>query len=174
MTRSVSAPRLLVDGALTGPGTVVLDGDRVVDVLPGVLPPGPDHLTLPTGILTPGLVDLQVNGMFGHDMVETDADGWGEVVRRLPSTGVTAFVPTFITAPLATMSEGLVRAAEAMRALDGAGARILGVHTEGPFLSPRRAGMHPTEHMREPTADLLDALLDGPGGGAVVMVTLAP
>ena len=50
-------------------------------------------------MLAPGFVDLQVNGYFG-DEYGGGAAGWAMVVRRLPETGTTAFLPTFITAPI--------------------------------------------------------------------------
>ena len=59
--------------------------------------------------------------------------GWAEVSRRLPETGVTSFVPTFITAPVAELVAALRRTPRCCRTC---GARVLGVHVEGPFLRP--------------------------------------
>ncbi|MFC6931672.1 N-acetylglucosamine-6-phosphate deacetylase [Actinomadura yumaensis] len=133
-------------------------------------PAGPPDVDLPTGVLAPGLVDLQVNGFFGYDMVDADEAGWHTVVSRLPETGVTSFLPTFITAPVRTQAEALRRARDLLPGLP-AGTRVLGVHLEGPFLSEKRKGAHNAAHLTDPTPEAVAALLET---GLVKLVTLAP
>jgi N-acetylglucosamine-6-phosphate deacetylase len=133
-------------------------------------PPGAPDLRLDTGTLAPGLVDLQVNGFFGHDMVDADEAGWQTVVTRLPETGVTAFLPTFITAPVRVQAAALRRTEGLLPRLP-AGARVLGVHLEGPFLSEKRRGAHNPAWLTDPTPDALALLLET---GLVKLVTLAP
>jgi N-acetylglucosamine-6-phosphate deacetylase len=146
----------LVDGRLV-PGDVSIDGGVVQAV--GLT--GKGH-----GIAAPGFVDLQVNGFAGVDLAGADEDGYRTAGEALLATGVTAYQPTFVTAP----EEAL---AEAVRALPrrATGPAIVGAHLEGPFLSPRRAGAHPREHLRAPDRDLLRRLLNA---GRVAQVTLAP
>ncbi len=136
---SISAPRVVADGRLLSPGWVEVARGRVVAVGEGETAA---DVRLRDGVLIPGLVDLQVNGFFGIDFIDATPEQWDDVARRLPETGVTGFVPTFITAPVEQLAEGLGRARAAMDAQDPAAARILGVHTEGPFLSDRRRGAH--------------------------------
>ena len=169
----ISAPSVLIDGAFRGPAAVIIDGDRIVDVIDGVPAAADDHLQLPTGLLTPGLVDLQINGAFGIDFITATPADWACVTATLPRTGVTAFQPTFTTAPLETLVAGIARAALARQA-QSFGARLLGVHLEGPFLSPAQAGVHPTEHMLTPSAAHLDTLLGTGPQDIVTMVTMAP
>jgi N-acetylglucosamine-6-phosphate deacetylase len=118
------------------------------------------------GIAAPGLVDLQVNGFGGVDLYGADAGGWRQAGESLLATGVTAFVPTLISAPEADTLQ-------ALRGIPRApiGPRLLGAHLEGPFLSPRRPGTHDPAHLRAPDAALLGRLLDA---GRVALVTLAP
>ena len=68
---------------------------------------GSPDVVLPSGVLAPGLIDLQVNGCFGVEFAY-DED-WSPAVARLPETGVTAFLPTFITAPMEVLVAGLRR-----------------------------------------------------------------
>lgn len=173
---TISAPRVLVGGRLSGPAAVVVEDGRIVRVDETVPPPGPDHLALPHGILTPGLVDLQVNGAFGADFVAASPDEWRAVAERLASTGVTAFLPTFITGDLDTLVDALTRAHATRAALAAQrAARVLGVHLEGPFLSPAKAGTHPKEYLREPEPALVSRLLDRDEVRDVLaLVTLAP
>jgi N-acetylglucosamine-6-phosphate deacetylase len=171
----ISAPRLLVDGRLRTGGAVVVDGDHIVDVLTEAPAPGPDHVTFSTGILTAGMVDVQINGCYGVDFVSAKPDEWAMVAARLATTGVTSFQPTFITAPVAELVAGLERASAAMTAPSGEpAARILGVHLEGPFLSPKHPGVHDPRFMLDPSEERLSALYDGAFGRCVSMVTLAP
>jgi N-acetylglucosamine-6-phosphate deacetylase len=118
------------------------------------------------GVAVPGLVDLQVNGFAGVDFFSADADGYRRAGEALLETGVTAYLPTLVTAPeeqlLAALREVPARAD---------GPRILGVHLEGPFLSPKRLGIHSTAACREPDVDLLERLL---AAGPVRLMTLAP
>jgi N-acetylglucosamine-6-phosphate deacetylase len=148
----------LVDGRLV-PGDVAIDGDRVSAV-------GLDGTNGRRGIAVPGFVDLQVNGFAGVDFLGTNGDGYATAGDALLETGVTAYLPTFITSG----EEELLAALRAVPARAG-GPRILGVHLEGPFLSPLRLGTHGLAARRDPDPELLDRLL---AAGPVRMMTLAP
>lgn len=167
----LSAPRLQIAGELTGPGAVVIEGGRIAAVLDHVPPASQDHLALGYGVLGPGLVDLQVNGFAGHDLVEADAAGWDEVRRALPVTGVTSFLPTYVTAPLTALLPAADRAAAAGAREVPGGARVVGVHLEGPFLSPRWGGAHGAEGRRDPDPEAVARVITQ---GNVTMITMAP
>jgi N-acetylglucosamine-6-phosphate deacetylase len=119
------------------------------------------------GIAVPGFVDLQVNGFAGVDFLTASTADYARAGEALLEVGVTAYQPTFITAP----EEMLLDALRAMPTPNGAGPRVLGAHLDGPFLSPERLGTHPPEHRRDPDPALLERLLDA---GAVTTLTLAP
>jgi N-acetylglucosamine-6-phosphate deacetylase len=140
------------------PGDVEIVDGRIARV--GVLPRGR------RGIAVPGFVDLQVNGFAGVDFLTASAEDYRRAGEALLAAGVTAYQPTFITAP----EEMLLDALRAMPASNG-GPQIIGAHLDGPFLSPQRLGTHPPEHRRDPDVELLDRLLDA---GHVTTLTLAP
>ena len=147
----------LIDGHLVS-GDVEILGGRVAGV--GLASPNG------RGIAVPGFVDLQVNGFSGVDFLTADADGYRHAGEALLETGVTAYLPTFITAP----EEQVVAALHALP-VGSDGPRILGAHLEGPFLSALRLGIHPPAARRNPDLDILERLLDA---GLVRLVTLAP
>ncbi|SDQ15446.1 N-acetylglucosamine-6-phosphate deacetylase [Quadrisphaera sp. DSM 44207] len=174
MVEVVAAPRVHTGSAWLEPGWVRWEGERVVDVGSGQ-PPSRPSAELADGVLAPGLVDAQLNGAFGHDLVDADAAGWSEVLSLLPSTGTTAAVPTFITAPVEELAGALRRRAAlhpGLEELPGA-ARAVGVHLEGPFLSSRRRGAHREHLLVDPAPEAVDALVDA-AGGHLVYLTLAP
>ncbi|MBW4718905.1 N-acetylglucosamine-6-phosphate deacetylase [Saccharothrix obliqua] len=173
MDTVVAAPRALLGRTITGPASVRVRAGRIVEVVQGAPPSGAEVLT--SGLLTPGLVDVQVNGAVGVDFAEVDDERMRTVARALPRTGVTRFVPTLITAPVpvALRQARAVLAASAALPADS-GARPLGVHLEGPFLSPKRPGVHDPALMVEPGPAEIDLLLADDLVGRLRMVTLAP
>lgn len=121
------------------------------------------------GKVIPGFVDIQVNGGFGHDFTMDPATIW-DVAARLPAYGVTAFLPTVVSSPAATAAKALeVLAAGPPEGW--VGARPLGIHLEGPMISPRRRGTHPQSALINPTPAYLEKVL---AAGTPRMVTMAP
>jgi N-acetylglucosamine-6-phosphate deacetylase len=108
-----------------------------------------------------------VNGFAGVDFLTAARADYTRAGEALLAVGVTAYQPTFITAP----EEMLLEALRAMPTSNGSGPRVIGAHLDGPFLSPERLGTHPPEHRRDPDPAFLDRLLDA---GRVTTITLAP
>src|ERR1035441_3734368 len=171
----ISAPRVIPAAAGTGvlePGYVAVTAGRVSAVGAGP-PPGRPDVELATGVLLPGFVDLQVNGYYGVEMSAADPDGWALVRGRLPETGTTAFLPTFITAPLAELAAELRCVASFVPAMPRGAARVLGVHVEGPFIAPARRGAHNADWII-PAAPAAVGELLAAGAGGVRRVTPGP
>ncbi len=151
-------------------GAVLIDGARIAAV--GTA----RELGTPAGasvrfakVIAPGFIDLQINGAFGRDFA-LEPRSVHEVAARLPSTGVTAFLPTLVSLPRQAYPPLLRAFAEAPPPAPLA-ALPLGVHLEGPFLSPRRAGAHEASSLALPRAGDAGWIL---ASGLVRLVTLAP
>ena len=150
----------LIRGPLHGvdsADSVLVEGEVITWVGRGLPPRRPDEeLVAGQGeTIAPGFVDLQVNGFAGHDAA-AGADAIAAISQALPATGVTAFLPTIISAPVEVGAEF---AAAVGAASEAPGARVLGAHIEGPFLNPSFRGAHLRAHLAEPTAANVDAVL---------------
>lgn len=154
----------------TGAADVVVQGGSIVAVGPPTVGDGGAVATLDASglLVAPGYVDLQCNGGYGIDLARRPEQLW-ELAARLPATGVTAFLPTIVSSPAATVDRAL--AALADRPDGFSGAEPLGLHLEGPMLSPPRRGAHVEHHLRLPEAVALDGWTRAAG---VALVTLAP
>jgi N-acetylglucosamine-6-phosphate deacetylase len=126
-----------------------------------------ERIDLGGGILSPGFVDLQVNG--GGDVMLNDSPDAATMARIADAHlqfGVTSLLPTLI-------SDDLEKAAAAIAALNAAEIPgVVGLHLEGPFLSPARKGAHDPAHFR-PMNEAAIALLTSLRRGKM-LVTLAP
>lgn len=153
-------------------GAVLTDGDRIVAVGPAehlACPPDAQVIDAEGLLLTPGFIELQFNGGFGHDFTDDPTAIW-PVAAQLPQHGVTAFLPTIITAPLEKSAAGR-QVLAAGRPTGQRGATPLGLHIEGPFLNPARKGAHNPNYLRLAS---LDAVQDWSPENGVRLVTLAP
>jgi N-acetylglucosamine-6-phosphate deacetylase len=160
--------RLDVKAALAG--GELIDGD--VDVEDGVIARVGVSPAGSAGVAVPGFVDVHINGIAGVDFLTADSDAYRRAGEALARAGVVAYQPTFVSSGEDSYDEPL-RAADAARgqaAADGL-PLVLGVHLEGPFLSPEWPGAHLPEHLRLPDLALTERLLDA---GPVTTMTLAP
>jgi N-acetylglucosamine-6-phosphate deacetylase len=115
-------------------------------------PYGEEVVAGPGELIAPGFIDLQVNGFAGHDAA-SGVDAIQAISNALPATGVTAFLPTLISAPV---DVGARFAAAAGTRVDGA--RVLGAHIEGPFINPAFRGAHDPACITDPTPEQVDVM----------------
>jgi N-acetylglucosamine-6-phosphate deacetylase len=149
---------LVVEGASVQALTVFIDR-----------PSGGEQVDLGGGVLSPGLVDWQINGgggvLFNADPT---VEGIAAIAAAHRRAGVTAFLPTVVTDAPRVLAAALAAAREAPERVPGA----LGIHVEGPFIDPKRKGVHPPEFIRPMLERDADALIAAHAG--VMVVTLAP
>lgn len=164
-------PDLVFDsGHLEAGNAVRLEGGRVVEVRPrSDLPPGA-HCAPLTGVLSPGYVDLQVNGG-GGVLLNTDPtpEGMRKIAAAHRGLGTAAILPTLITdAP-----DRLERAAAAALATKGERG-LLGLHIEGPHIAEARRGTHNAASVRPLDEATMAVVRDLRANGVRVLITLAP
>jgi N-acetylglucosamine-6-phosphate deacetylase len=124
----------------------------------------------------PGFVDVHIHGAGGHDVMEGTDSALAAVSKMIAAYGTTSLVATTVTAD----PEMICRSAEGISSYIGrqqlAGdsrAEVLGIHFEGPFISPARRGVHPPQFIRLPSAELLGKFVEAAGGHAQIL-TIAP
>jgi len=150
---------------------VLVDGSRIAALVPRRdVPAGVPVAALPEGLwLAPGFIDTQVNG--GGSILFNDTptpDAIATIVRAHRKFGTTALLPTLITDVPETTAKAIRAVDEAAASMPG----VIGIHLEGPFLSPERPGVHDPRRLRRPNDDDL-AMITAKRRG-VTLVTLAP
>ncbi len=169
--RAITAD-FVFDGAVTHRSSaIIIEGSRIVALMPrSEISALRDVSELPPGAwLAPGFIDIQVNG--GGDALfnaEPTPDGLSKIVRAHRAFGTTALLPALITDTDEVMAAAL-EAVEIMAALEPG---VLGIHFEGPFLSPQRAGVHRRDLCRHPELRHRSMLIRP--RKFVELVTLAP
>lgn len=132
-----------------------------------------DRIGLPStgsGYVLPGLIDLQANGYAGVDFNAAEDDEIDAALGALLRDGVFAVQAAVITDSEDNVRRQLGRFGAAMQRR-APGARVVGVHAEGPFLSPHHRGVHRTEFLRDPDIAIIDRFLEA---GPLRTITVAP
>ena len=162
--RLFDGERLHDDCALVVEGASILALTRLED-----RPRGGEQHDLGGGFLSPGFIDWQINGGGGVLFnAEPTVEGIAAIAAAHRRAGVTAFLPTVVTDAPRVLDAALAAAREAQSRAPGA----LGVHVEGPFIDPKRKGVHPAQFIRPMLEQDADALIAARAG--VMVVTLAP
>lgn len=122
----------------------------------------------------PGMIDLHIHGVAGADTMDGTEDALRTMATTLPKEGTTSFLATTITQDRKAIEQALYNVAAHIDQVNGTGyAEILGVHLEGPFISPKRAGAQPLHAILEPDIELFQRWQEI-AGGHIRLVTLAP
>ncbi len=121
--------------------------------------------------IAPGLIDTHIHGFAGHGTEDLSVDAVLAMSEELGRYGVTAFCPTIY--PMA--EEDMLASIRASVGAIGRepGARVMGVHLEGPFISPARLGVQRPEFVRPVDLELMERLFAA-GGGHITNMTVAP
>jgi N-acetylglucosamine-6-phosphate deacetylase len=169
--RAVLAERIFDGRHWHSHAAVLIQGGRVHGLAPcGEVPDDWPRQSLPNStILAPGFIDLQVNGGGGVLLNDNPtADAMRAIARVHLRYGTTACLPTLIT-DLREQTQAAIAAARSAAGTDG----VLGLHLEGPFISPARPGIHRADRIVDADLRDLDWLADLAGAGRS-LVTLAP
>jgi len=161
----LSGATLFVDDEEITPATVLLAGDRIVDVLRGALPDpqnGATFLDVSGLILTPGLIEIHFHGLMGIDTNQASAEDFLRLSAEAAKHGLTTMVPTTVACAAEELRRVLTNL-RAARAKGFPGARLLGLHLESNFISMEKKGAQPPDAIfspNDPRGTEIVAILD--------------
>lgn len=151
---------------------LLVRGGRIAWTGPASAAPGADRVLDAGGrILIPGLIDVHVHGAGGADVMDGNIDSLDAMARTLAASGTTSFLGTATALPDGRNDH--LRVAAAAAGPRPAGAELLGLHLEGPFINPARIGGLPPECVWPPSPAAVDDVL-AVTNGTLRMITLAP
>jgi len=147
----LSGADIVLPDRILSPGTLVIDGGRIVDIRPGAV--GAAATASPFAFsghsIVPGFIDVHVHGVEGFDTL-----GAGEpieaIARRLPRYGVTGFCPTTVATAPAGLRHVLEQVRTCREAAPSNAARVLPAHLESNFISSEYRGAQPAACIRSP------------------------
>ncbi len=121
--------------------------------------------------ITPGLIDIHVNGGEGSDVLDASEEALKNITSFHAKHGTTSMVPTLVS----TSKEKIIKVLSLLKPYvdnTSLGVRILGAHIEGPFISPQQIGAHNPRYLRKPSSEEIDELIEY--SGSIKIITAAP
>lgn len=121
--------------------------------------------------IAPGFIDTHIHGIGGYGTDDLSPNSILKMSKKLVAYGVTSFIPTLYSAPKGELIKGIRAIVDAMGKEEGA--KILGIHLEGPFISPDRLGVQSPDSLSPVDLKLMDELWEA-SEGKIVNMTVAP
>ena len=125
------------------------------------------------GIVVPGFIDEHIHGAGGADAMDGTVESLQTISEFLAREGTTGFLATTMTQSPENITNALKAVKKVREKGEYKGAEVLGVHLEGPFISPKHVGAQPLEYVATPDAELFDKYNEA-SGNSIKIVTLAP
>lgn len=154
-------------------GDILLEGGKISRVAEKIEAQADVHIdaTGKNWTAFPGFIDVHIHGAAGHDAMDATPEAVKGLAGVLPKEGTTSFLATTMTQSDEAISAALKNIRDFQ--MEDGQAEMLGVHLEGPFISDKRAGAQPIEHIAEPSYPLFQKW-QKLSGNQIRLVTLAP
>ena len=157
---AITNGRIVLPQAIVTDQTVVVEGEKIIGIAPGdSLSCDLPRVDVGGRIITPGLIDLHTHGAVGHTFNEPTAKAFSAITEENARHGVTSLLATLATAPIADLVNCLSFCHGWMQE-PHAGAQVLGIHMESPYISPAQKGALDPANIRTPDDGTPDILLE--------------
>ncbi len=147
------------DGKISAIGSGIVDGELIS--------------VFENAIVVPGFIDQHIHGAFGSDGMDGTIKDLSNIASAVASEGTTGFLATTMTQSPENIKKALTAVKDYVNAKSEEGAEVLGVHLEGPFISPKHVGAQPLEYVANPSKETMQKYVEYSGGN-VKIVSLAP
>lgn len=168
---TITNGKVISDMEILEDKNVVLDDGKIVSIGDDI-PEGSKVLNASGNYVSPGFIDIHMHGADGCDVMNGTYDSVNRISKAIARHGVTSFVPTTMTLDTDSIKKAIDNIKES-KAKGTEGAGILGLHIEGPFLSPKARGAHDPQYIRLPDIDFL-ANIVGNDYSIIKQITIAP
>lgn len=132
---------------------------------------GTQFFDLQGAVLAPGFIDTHIHGFYGYGVEDNNPESILKMSEHLAQYGVTTFLPTVYPQPLDKMLSIISSCASAIGKEKGA--KIVGLHLEGPFISPKRLGVQIADNLQTPDIEIMKKFMEA-AQGKIVNMTVAP
>jgi N-acetylglucosamine-6-phosphate deacetylase len=148
-----------------------IEGERIVELGPDLAPAAGEQIVDAAGLsVVPGFVDVHAHAGAGFDTMDATPEALGAMARFYAEHGVTSFLATTMASPQDALMAAMENAAAYQRG-EQTGARVIGVHLEGPYINSAAKGAQPESSCRLPDWNEIEALM---AAGPLRLITLAP
>jgi len=165
MMKAIINGRLIEDDSVVE-GKVLLFDKKIINIADSV-PEGVETIDAKGAYVSAGFIDLHIHGSGGADVMDATPEALETISDTLLQTGTTSFLATTMTMSTQAIDTALQNVK--MHKEKVSGARILGVHLEGPFINPSRHGAQEITYIQRPNLDLIGGYME-----SIRMITLAP
>jgi N-acetylglucosamine-6-phosphate deacetylase len=173
----LAGANLVLAEGIPSPASLIIEGDRIVDVVPGSTSAGTtaQHYDLSQYFVVPGFIDVHVHGVDGADALDAN-DALTKIAAGLPKYGVTAFCPTTVACSAAVLERTLESVRRLRQQPVVPGALVIGAHLESNFINPAYKGAQPADYLYRPSSEDAAPILREieRSRQSVSIVTLAP
>ncbi len=169
----IQGPKIYSDSGIISDGTVLIENGRISECRGDRLVAQADFKFPSTYSLIPGRIDLHTHGVAGVDVMDATPESLHKMANMLAKEGTTSFLATTMSMPVEAITAAVKNVAAFMKNDNHRGARILGLHLEGPFIAESKMGAHQHDYLLKPDVTLMQhwQLL---ANGMIRLVTLAP